>query len=138
MDFTVKLMDKKDISKINYQDVLVSFGVGAVTKNMGILGVATTNVGVSGLQVIRDGNDPVYNASLSFGLSMAGYKIDGGIENKINPFFNPAKDKYKWIESNHLGVSFQPKPSTIPSTTGNVFNSLSSELFNNKLTEGKE
>ncbi|MFZ7107933.1 VENN motif pre-toxin domain-containing protein [Avibacterium avium] len=124
---------------IDINDVITAGLLGKATAGRSYINTINSNM-ISSYYIsrIKGENDAAYSALSSYFSSMAGYRIGGRVENKINPFFNPAKDKYKWIESNHLGVSFQPKPSTIPSTTGNVFNSLSSELFNNKLTEGKE
>ncbi|MFZ7237235.1 hypothetical protein ACLSZ3_11005 [Avibacterium gallinarum] len=125
VDFSMQLMDKKDISKINYQDVLISFGVGAATKNMGMLGVATTNAGVSGLQAIRDGNDSVYNASLSFGLSMAGYKLGSSVERALNHKLNPNWKNYSFEEKYVPYPILSPmKKSMLPFIGGNISDSL--------------
>ncbi|MFZ7143627.1 hypothetical protein ACLSY0_10900 [Avibacterium avium] len=137
----MQLMDKKDISKINYQDVLVSFGVGAVIKNMGILGVATTNAGVSGLQAIRDGNDPVYNASLSFGLSMAGYKLGSSVERALNHKLNPNWKNYSF-EEKYVPYPIQApmRKSVAPSVGGNVIEGVftpSTKYFIDKKLERK-
>ncbi|MEE3607470.1 VENN motif pre-toxin domain-containing protein [Avibacterium paragallinarum] len=126
VDFSVQLMDKKDLSKINYQDVLLSFGVGAVTKNMGMIGVATTNAGVSGLQAIRDGNDPIYNASASFGLSMVGYKLGSSAEKALNHKLNPNWKNYVFEEKYVPYPILAPaRKSTIPSVGGNITDSIS-------------
>ncbi|MFZ7108324.1 hypothetical protein [Avibacterium avium] len=143
VDFSVQLMDKKDLSKINYQDILLSFGVGAVTKNMGMIGVATTNAGGSGLQAIRDGNDPVYNAALSLGLSMAGYKLGSSVEKALDYKLNPTWKNYSFEEKYvPYPIQVPMRKSIAPSVGANViegvFTPATKYFIDKKLEEQNE
>lgn len=55
------------------------------------------------------------------------------VEEKFNLYFNPAKEKYRWIDSGYLGISYQYKPSTIPSSLDNIFDSATSEIVGKEL-----
>ena len=77
--------------------------------------------------------DPALSALTSRTASIAGYKTGNKVEEKFNLYFNPARDKYRWIDSGYLGISYQHKPSTIPSSLGNIFDSATSEAVGKEL-----
>ena len=77
--------------------------------------------------------DPALSALISRTASIAGYKTGNKVEEKFNLYFNPARDKYRWIDSGYLGISYQHKPSTIPSSLGNIFDSATSEAVGKEL-----
>ena len=54
-------------------------------------------------------------------------------QEKFNIYFNPAREKYRWIDSGYLGISYQHKPSTIPSSLGNIFHSATSGIVGKEL-----
>ena len=53
------------------------------------------------------------------------------------PIFNPAKNKYSWVDSGYLGISYQKEPSFIPSRIGNISDSYMSEMVNKYLSDQK-
>ena len=77
--------------------------------------------------------DPALSALTSRIASIAGYKTGNKVEEKFNLYFNPAREKYRWIDSGYLGISYQHKPSTIPSSLGNIFDSATSEAVGKEL-----
>ena len=66
-----------------------------------------------------------------------GYRLGNLVENKLEPIFNPAKNKYSWVDSGYLGISYQKEPSFIPSRIGNISDSYMSERVNKYLSDQK-
>ena len=77
--------------------------------------------------------DSALSALTSRAASIAGYKTGNKVEEKFNLYLNPAREKYRWIDSGYLGISYQHKPSTIPSSLGNIFDSATSEAVGKEL-----
>ena len=69
--------------------------------------------------------------------SKVGYRLGNLVENKLEPIFNPAKNKYSWVDSGYLGISYQKEPSSIPSRIGNISDSYMSERVNKYLSDQK-
>ncbi|PJG84462.1 hypothetical protein, partial [Conservatibacter flavescens] len=88
----------------------ISTAVGVVTKNMGILGIATTNSGVEFSDAyFRKGEDALTAAKaggISFGVSAVGGVLGKTVEKSSSGYFNPAWKKYE-EKAGHLpyGIS---------------------------------
>ena len=82
-------------------------------------------------------SDSAYDSIVSGAASKVGYRLGNLVENKLEPIFNPAKNKYSWVDSGYLGISYQKEPSSIPSRIGNISDSYMSERVNKYLSDQK-
>ena len=79
-------------------------------------------------------DNPALSALTSRVASIAGYKVGNKVEDKLDPHFNPPREKYRWI-AGYLGISSQPKPSVKPSIFSNIADSYVSEKVNKSLSK---
>ena len=104
----------------------------ATTVNSNMIGSYYTNK-IKGY----NNSDSAYSGLISGSASKVGYRLGNLVENKLEPIFNPAKNKYSWVDSGYLGISYQKEPSFIPSRIGNISDSYMSERVNKYLSDQK-
>jgi palA len=122
-------------SDITNWPFLIVGGRNLITNNSkeALLATGVTTGGAYYFGKVNGEEDPALSALTSRTASIAGYKTGNKVEEKFNLYFNPAREKYRWIDSGYLGISYQHKPSTIPSSLGNIFDSATSEAVGKEL-----
>ena len=125
----------KDIDVV---DVVSAGALGKMTAGKSYATTVNSNmVGSYYTGKIKGDSDSAYGSIVSGAASKVGYRLGNLVENKLEPIFNPAKNKYSWVDSGYLGISYQKEPSSIPSRIGNISDSYMSERVNKYLSDQK-
>lgn len=127
----------KDVDVV---DVVSAGALGKITAGKSYATTVNSNmVGSYYTNKIKGYNnsDSAYSGLVSGSASKVGYRLGNLVENKLEPIFNPAKNKYSWVDSGYLGISYQKEPSFIPSRIGNISDSYMSERVNKYLSDQK-
>ena len=124
----------------------ISTAVGIGTRNMGILGTATTNTAIeAGDSFFRQNKtlrETAETSAITFVTTTTGGYIGKKIENIANAKYNPTRNKYEF-ETVYVPypIEIQRKESIVPSVLGNIADNLGSSTFefylNDKVKEFK-
>ncbi|WP_239689763.1 hemagglutinin repeat-containing protein, partial [Rodentibacter caecimuris] len=126
---------------VDIVDVLSSGALGKMTAGKNYTTTVNTNmIGSYYTSKIKgEGeNESAYSGLVSGASSKVGYRVGNFVENKLDPIFNPARNKYSWKELGYLGISYQQSPSAIPSRFGNIVDSIASEAVSKPLSKDEK
>ncbi|MWN32742.1 hypothetical protein GQ595_10005 [Gilliamella sp. Pra-s54] len=124
---------------INWTDVGIASGVGAVTGGVGtgFWGTVGWNAARGALSNQLDGKDPVTGAIIGAGSSTIGYGVGKYAEKGLRPIFNPAANKYiHETNKGFLGITGHYTESSIPAIGGNIADSILGTMTENIIKEG--
>jgi hypothetical protein len=123
---------------INWVDVGITTGVGAITGGLGtgFWGTISWNAAGGTLSNQLDGKDPVTGAIIGAGSSTIGYGVGKYAEKGLRPIFNPAANKYiHEINKGFLGITGHFNESSIPAIGGTVADSIFGTMTENYIKE---
>ncbi|MCF5879441.1 hemagglutinin repeat-containing protein [Aeromonas veronii] len=116
--------------EVKLSDVLGSVIVGGITAGKGYNSTVSWNAAGGYYQAEISGDDPVMSALLSTTSSGLGYKTGNLLKIPFDKTFNPVSKQYEWVSSGVWTISKPVPQSSIPSVSGNVFDSLTSGFLN--------
>ncbi|MGU5653851.1 two-partner secretion domain-containing protein [Aeromonas allosaccharophila] len=116
--------------EVKLSDVLGSVIVGGITAGKGYNPTVSWNAAGGYYQAEISGDDPVMSALLSTTSSGLGYKTGNLLKIPFDKIFNPVSKQYEWVSSGVWTISKPVPQSSIPSVSGNVFDSLTSGFLN--------
>jgi filamentous hemagglutinin len=116
--------------EVKLSDVLGSVIVGGITAGKGYNPTVSWNAAGGYYQAEISGDDPVMSALLSTTSSGLGYKTGNLLKIPFDKVLNPVSKQYEWVSSGVWTISKPVPQSSIPSVSGNVFDSLTSGFLN--------
>ncbi|MDF7666466.1 DUF637 domain-containing protein [Orbaceae bacterium ESL0727] len=119
-----------DDGSINWTNVGISTGVGAITGGIGtgFWGTVGWNAAGGATSNYLEGKDPLMGAAISSISSGVGYIGGKWLEGSLQKIFNPIAKQYEWVPVGIWSITKPASNSSIPSVTGNAFNSGLSEI----------
>lgn len=118
--------------KTDWTDVGISTLVGTITGGLGtgLWGTIGWNATGGALSNQLNGKDPLIGALLGGGSSALGYGTGKLGEKMFNSWLNPVASKYiHETNKGYLGITGHFTESSIPTWSGNIFNSGSSKFY---------
>ncbi|OCQ51191.1 hypothetical protein Ppb6_03634 [Photorhabdus australis subsp. thailandensis] len=119
---------------VDPNDAIFAYWTGAFTANTGLWGTIAWNAGMGAASSYVKGDDPLKGGVISGAASGIGYGVGKLVQNPLEKLINPNWKNYEWADIG-MGIS-KPLPlSTLPGTAGNIMNSVSTEVINDKLNK---
>ncbi|MCX8619154.1 hypothetical protein J3U42_12220, partial [Gilliamella sp. B2923] len=122
---------------INWTDVGIASGVGAVTggAGTGFWGTVGWNAAGGATSNYLKDEDPLIGAAASAIGSGFGYLGGKMLQGPLEKLFNPVSKQYEWIPIGIWTITKPASQSSIPAISGGVVDSATGELIDNKIND---